>query len=188
MSIELVMLPNHLTFSHPLLLLPSIFPSIRVFSNEMALCNSGQNFGASASVLPANIQGWFSFRIDWFDLLTVQGTLNSLLQHPIWKHQLFSAQPFYGTTLTTVHDYQNSCDYMDICWQSGISAFNTLSRFVIVFFSKERVLFNFMAVVTVHNDFWSPRNKMCHFPLFPLYLQWSDGTRCHDLRLLNVEF
>ena len=80
-SIELVMLSNPLILFHPLLLLPSIFPSIRVFSNEMALCNSGQNFGASASVLPVNIQGWFSFRIDWFDLLTVQGTLKSLLQH-----------------------------------------------------------------------------------------------------------
>ena len=69
MSIELMMPSNHLVLCYPRLLLPSIFPSIRVFSNELALC---QSIGASASVLPMNIQSLVSFRIDSFDLLAVQ--------------------------------------------------------------------------------------------------------------------
>ena len=76
MSIESVMPPNHLILCHPLLLLPSIFPSIRVFSNELVLLIS-----FSFSISPSNkYSGLISFRIDWFDLLTVQGTLKSLLQ------------------------------------------------------------------------------------------------------------
>ena len=80
MSIESVMPSNHLIFCHPLLLLPSIFPSIMVFSVNQFFSSAGQSIGASASasVLPMNIQDWFPI---WFDLLTVQGTLKSLLQH-----------------------------------------------------------------------------------------------------------
>ena len=88
MSIESVMLSNHLILCHSLLLLPSIFPSIRVFSNESVFSNEffasgGQSIGVSAltSVHPMNIQDGFPFRIDWFDLLAVQGTLKSLLQN-----------------------------------------------------------------------------------------------------------
>ena len=83
MSIELVMTSNHLILCHPLVLLPSNFPSIRVFSNESILCLRWPKYGvsASASVLPMNNSGLISFRIDWFDLLAVQGTLKSLFQH-----------------------------------------------------------------------------------------------------------
>ena len=83
MSIELVMLSNHLILCFPLLLLPSTFPSIRVFPNQSALQIRWPKHWsvASVSVLPMNIQGWFPFRIDWFYLLEVQGTLKSLLQH-----------------------------------------------------------------------------------------------------------
>ena len=81
MSIESVMLSNHLILCHPLLLLPSIFPSFRVFSNESALRIKGQNTGASASVLSVTFSRLLSLRIDWFDLLAVQGSLKSLLQH-----------------------------------------------------------------------------------------------------------
>ena len=81
MSIELVMSSNHLILCRPLLLSPSIFPNIRIFSNKSALRISDQNIGVSAStsVLPVNIQDWFP--LDWLDLLAVQGTLKSLLQH-----------------------------------------------------------------------------------------------------------
>ena len=80
-SIESVMLSNHVILCY--LLLPSVFPSIRVFSNELTLYSGGQSVGASASasVLPMNIQGWFPLGFDWFDLFTIQGTLKSLLQH-----------------------------------------------------------------------------------------------------------
>ena len=83
MSIESVMPCNHLTLCHPLLLLPSIFPSIGVFSNELALCSMWPKYWSfSFSISPCNeYSGLISFRIDWFDLFAVQGILKSLLQH-----------------------------------------------------------------------------------------------------------
>ena len=83
MSIELVMPSNHLILCRPLLLLPSIFPSIRVFSNELALCSRWPKYWSfSFSISPSNEHsGFISFRMDWLDLLAVQGTLKSLLQH-----------------------------------------------------------------------------------------------------------
>ena len=81
MSIESVMLSSHLILCHPRLLLPSIFPSIRVFSNETVLCIRGLKFWSfSLSISPSDeYSEWISFRIDWFDLLEVQGTLKGLL-------------------------------------------------------------------------------------------------------------
>ena len=83
MSVELVMLPNHLILCHPLFLLPSIFPSIRIFSNESVFCIRWPKYwNFSFSISPSNeYSRLISFRIDWFDLLTVHGTLKSLLQH-----------------------------------------------------------------------------------------------------------
>ena len=83
MSIELVMPSSHLILCHPLILLPSIFPSIRVFSNESVLCIRWTKYWSfSFSINPSNEHpGLISFRIDWLDLLAVQGTLKSLLQH-----------------------------------------------------------------------------------------------------------
>ena len=96
MSIESVMPSNHLILCRPLLLLPSIFPSIRVFSNESVLCiRCPKYWSFSISISPSNeYSGWISFRMDWLDLLAVQGTLRSLLQHhsskaSILKHSAF---------------------------------------------------------------------------------------------------
>ena len=93
MSIESVMLSNHLILCHPLLLLPSIFPSIRVFSNESTLPSGGQSTGAlaSASVFPMNIYGWFP--LDWLDSLESKGLSRVFPSITIWKHQFFGAQP-----------------------------------------------------------------------------------------------
>ena len=87
MSIELVMPSSHLIHCHPLLLLPSIFPSIRVFSNESTLHIRWPKYWSfSFSISPSNeYAGLISFRMDWLDLLAVQGTLKSLLQHHSWK-------------------------------------------------------------------------------------------------------
>ena len=86
MSTELVMPSNHLILCHPLFLLPSIFPSIRVFLNESAL-------RISFNISPSNEHpGLISFRMDWLDLLAVQGTLKSLLNTTVQKHQFFGAQ------------------------------------------------------------------------------------------------
>ena len=94
MSIESVMPSSHLILCHPFFLLPLIFPSIRVFSSELALCIKWPKYWSfSFSISPSNeYSGLVSFRMDWFDLLAVQGTLKSLLQHHSSKHQFFSAQ------------------------------------------------------------------------------------------------
>ena len=94
MSIETVMPSNHLILCCPLLLLPSIFPSIRVFSNESALCIRWPNYWSfSINISPSNERPRpISFWMDWLDLLAVQGTLKSLLQHHSSKHQFFSTQ------------------------------------------------------------------------------------------------
>ena len=93
-SIELVMPSNHLILCRPLLLLPSIFPSIRVFSNESALHTRWPKYWSfSLNIRPFNEHpGLISFRMDWLDVLAVQGTLKSLLQHKIQKHQFFGSQ------------------------------------------------------------------------------------------------
>ena len=94
MSIEAVMPSNHLILYRPLLLPPSIFLSIRVFSNKSALhIRWPKNWNFSFSISPSNENsGLISFRMDWLDLLAVQGILNSLLQHHIQKHQFFGTQ------------------------------------------------------------------------------------------------
>ena len=97
MSIELVMPSNHLTLCHPLLLLPSIFPSIRVFNNESVLHSRWPNYWTfSFSISPSNeYSELISFRVDWLDLLAVQGTLKSLLQHHTSKAWVLGCSAFF---------------------------------------------------------------------------------------------
>ena len=112
MSIESVMPSSHLILFCPLLLLPSVFPSIRVFSSESVLCIRWPKYWSfSFSISPSNeYSGLISFRIDWFDLLEVQGTLKSLLQHHsskasiLWHSAFFMAQLShpYMTTVKTI--------------------------------------------------------------------------------------
>ena len=110
MSIESVMPSNHLFLCHPLLLLPSIFPSIRVFSNELALrIRWPKYWNFSFSISPSNeYSGLISFRIDWFDLLAVQGTLKSLLQHHSSKPSILWHSAFFVVQLTSIHDHRKN--------------------------------------------------------------------------------
>ena len=105
MSIESVMPSNHLILCHPLLFLPSIFPSIRVFSNESILCMRWPKYWSfSFSICPSNeYSGLVSFRIDWFDLLAVQGTLKSLLQHHSSKASVLRRSAFFIVQLSHTH-------------------------------------------------------------------------------------
>ena len=107
MSIELVMPSSHVIFCHPLLLLPSIFPSIRVFSNESALCIRWPKYWSFRfNISPSNEHpGLISFRMDWLDLLAVQGILKSLLQHYSSKASILQLSFLYDPTLTSIHDY-----------------------------------------------------------------------------------
>ena len=111
MSIESMMPSNHLILCHTLLLLPSIFPRIRVFSNESVFFKSdGQSVGGSA--LANEYLGLISFKTDWFDLLIVQGTLKSLLQHHNLKASLLWYPGFFMVQLSTsIHDYWKNCGF-----------------------------------------------------------------------------
>ena len=95
MSIELVMPSNHLILCHPLLLLPSIFPSIWVFSNQLTFASGGQSIGASALalVLPVNIQDWFPFGLTGLVSLQSKGLSRIFSSTTVWKHQFLSTQP-----------------------------------------------------------------------------------------------
>ena len=108
MSIESVLPSNHLIFCHPLLLPPAIFPSIRVFSNESVLCNRWPTYWSfSFSIHPFNEHsGLISFRMDWLDLLAVQGTLKSLLQHHSSKASILQCSAFFIVQLS--HPYMTT--------------------------------------------------------------------------------
>ena len=120
-SFESNMPPSHLILCRPLLLLPSIFPSIRGFPNESVLCIRWPKYWSfSFSISPSNeYSELIFFKIDWFDL-AVQGTLRSLLQH-----NSLALSPLYCPTLTSVHDCwkNHSSDYEYLCRQSDVSAF-----------------------------------------------------------------
>ena len=105
MSIESMMPSNHLILCRPLLLLPSIFPSIRVFSNELALLMRWPKYWSfSFNISPSNEHpGLISFRMDWLDLLAVQGTLNSLLQHHSSKASILLCSAFFIVELSHNH-------------------------------------------------------------------------------------
>ena len=127
-STELVMLSKHLALCCPLLLSPSIFPSIRVFPMSRLFASSGQSIGRnfSFSISPSNeYSGLISFRTDWFDFLVVQGTLKGLLQHHSSKASILQCSAFCMVQLShlylTTENY--SFDYTDLCQQSYISAF-----------------------------------------------------------------
>ena len=162
--------------SLPLLLLPSIFPSIKVFSNESALCIRWPKYWSfSFSISPSNeYSGLISFRMDWLDLLAVQGTLKSLLQHHNSKASILQCSAFVMVQLS--HPYMTSRKTIALTRQTFVGKvmsllFNMLSRLVISFSSKEQVSFNFMAVVTICSDFGAQENKVCHcFHCFPIYL------------------
>ena len=127
MSVESVMPSNYLILCRPLLLPPSIFPSIRVFSNESVLRIRWPKYWSfNFSISPSSeYSGLISFRIDWFDLIAVQGTQESS-PAPQFKSINSSAFSFlYSPTLTSIHDYwkNHSFNYTDLCWQSNVSAF-----------------------------------------------------------------
>ena len=124
MFTESVMSSNHLILCR-LLLLPSILPRIRVFSNESVLCIRWPKYWSfSLSINPSNeYSGLISFRMNWLDLLAGQGTLKSLLQHHSSKASSLQHSAFFILQLSHPYWENRSLDQMDICWQSNVSAF-----------------------------------------------------------------
>ena len=138
MSIEVVIPSNHVILRRPLLLLPSIFPSITVFSNELALrIRWPKNWSFSFSINPSNeYSGLISFRIDWFDLLAVQETLKSLLQHHSLKASVLWCSAFLMVQLS--HTYKTTGKTIALTRWTFVSKvisllFNMLSKFAIAF-------------------------------------------------------
>ena len=143
MSTKAVMPSNHLILCHPLLLLPSIFPIIRVFSNESALHIMWPNYW-SFSISPSNEHpGLISFRMDWLDLLAVQGTLKSLLQHHSSKVSILWCSAFFIVQLS--HPYRTAGKTIVLTRRTFVGnvmslLFNMLSRLVIIFLLRNKCL------------------------------------------------
>ena len=142
-SIESVMPSNHLILYRPLLLLPSIFPSIRVFSSESAFCIRWPKYWSfSFNISPSNEHpGLISFRMDWLDLLAVQGTLKSLLQHHISKASILRCSAFSIVQLS--HPYMTTGKTIALTRRTFVDKlmsllFNMLSRLVITFLQRSK--------------------------------------------------
>ena len=149
MSIESVMPSNHLILCHPLLLLPSIFPRIRVFSNESALHIRWPKYWSfSFRISPSNEhQGLISFRMDWLDLLAVQGTLKSLLQHRSLRASILQHSAFFIVQLS--HPYMTTGKTITLTRRTFVDKvmsllFNMLSRLVITFLPRSKLLISWL--------------------------------------------
>ena len=188
-SIESMMSSSHLILCRPLLLLPPIPPSIRVFSNESALHMRWPKYWSfSFSIIPSKEHtGLISFRMDWLDLFAVQGTLKSFLQHHSSKPSILQCSVF---TVQFSHPYMTTGKTVALTRQIFVGKvvsllFNMLSRLVITFLPRSKhLLISWLQSPSVILE---PR-KIKSATLSPTYLPWSDGTRCHDLSFLNVEF
>ena len=183
---------NHLILCCPLLP-PSIFPSIRVFSDESVLIRWPKYWSFSFNIGPSNeCSGLISFTMDWFDLLAVQGILKSLLQHHSSKASILLRSAFFIVQLS--HPYMTTGKTVALTRRTFVGKvisllFNVLSRLAITFLPRTKHLLISWLQFTICSDFGAPQNKVWHcFHCFPIYFPWSDGTRFHDLRFLNVEF
>ena len=193
MSTEPVMPSNHLILCHPLFYLPSIFPSIRVFSNESVLrIRWSKYWSFSFSISPSNeYSGLISFRMDWLDLLAVQGILKSLLQHHSPKASILQRSAFFMVKLS--HPYVTTGKTIALTIQTFVGKvisllFNMLSRLVIGLLPRSKCLL-ISWLQSPSAVILEPKKIVCYcFHCFPIYLPWSDGTEYHDLSFLNVEF
>ena len=192
MSIELVMPSNHLILYSPLLLPPSIFPSIRVFSNESALRIRWPKYWSFSFSHSNEHPGLISFRMDRLDLLAVQGTVKSLLQHRSSKASVLWHSTFFIVQLS--HPYMTTGKTIALTrWTFAGKVmsllFNMLSRLVITFLIRSKcLLLSWLLSPSAVILEPPPPNKDSHcFHCFPTYLPWSDGTKWHDLSFLNVE-
>ena len=174
MSIELVMPSNHLILCRPLLLLPSIFPSIRVFSNESALhIRWAKYWSFSFLISPSNEHpGLISLRMDWLDLLPVQGTLKSLLQHHSSKASILRRSAFFIVQLS--HPYMTIRKTVGLTRWTFVGKvmpllFNMLSRLVITFLPRSKGLLISWLQSPSAVILEPPKIKSVYFLLFPLF-------------------
>ena len=180
---------GHLILCRPLLLLPSILPSIRVFSSESLLhIRWPKHWSFSFSISPSNEHpGLISFRMDWLDLLEVQGTLKSLLQHHSSKASTLWCSASFIVQLSHPHMTNGKTKALTGWTFVGkvmSLLFNMLSRLVITFLPRSMHLLISWLQSPSAVILEPPKIKSA---TVSTVLPWSDGTRCHDLSLLNVE-
>ena len=183
---------NHLILCCSLILLPSIFPRIRVFSNESALHIWWPKYWSfSSNISPSNeYPALISFRMDWLDLHAVQGTLKSLLQHHSSKASVLRCSAFFIVQVS--HPYMTSGKTIALTIWIFVDKvmsllFNILSRLVITFLPRNKCLLISWLQSPSAVILEPPKIKSATVPTCLSYLPWSDGTRCHDLSFLNVE-
>ena len=181
---------NYLILCRPLLLLPSIFPSIRVFSNESVLRIRWPKYWSfSFNISPSNgHSGLISFRMDWLELLAVQGTLKSLLQHHSSKASILQHSALFIAQLS--HPYMTIGKTIALTRRAFVGnvmslLFNMLFRLVIAFLPRSKHLLISWLQSPSSVILEPPQNKVNH--CFFICLPCSDRTRCHDLSFLNVE-
>ena len=176
-SIKSVMPSNHLTLCCPFLLLPSIFPSIRVFSNESVLSiKCPKDWSLSFNISPSNeCSGLISFRTDWLDLLAIQGTLKSLLQQHSSKASILGCSAFFIVQLS--HPYMTTGKTIALTRRTFVGKvmsllFNMLFRFVIPFLRRSKhLLISWLQSPSAVILEPAQENKVCHcFHCFPIYL------------------
>ena len=174
MFIESVMPSNHLILCRPLLLLPSVFPSIRVFSNESVLRIRWPKYWSfHFSISPSNeYSGLISSRTDWLDLLAAQGTLESLLQHHSSKASTLQRSAFFMAQLS--QPYMTTRKTLWVFVSKVMSLLFNMLFFLISISSKEQRPFNFMAVVIVCSDFGAPKIKS-------LTVSIVSSSICHEI-------
>ena len=188
MSIESVMPSSHLILCCPLLLLPSIFPSIRVFSNESTLCMRWPKYW-SFSIRPSNEHPeLISFRMDWVDLLAVQGTLKSLLQHHSSKASILWCSAFFTVQLS--HPYMTTGETIALTRWTFVGKvisllFNMLSRLVVTFLPRSKHLL--IPWLQSPSAVILEPKKIKSDTVSTVSPSISHGARCHDLRFLDVE-
>ena len=182
---------SHLILCHPLLLLPPIPPSIRVFSNKSTLLMRWTRYWSfSFSIsLSKEIPGLISFRMHWLDIFALQGTFKSLLQHHSSKASILRCSAFFTVQLS--HPYMTTGKTIALTTRTLVGKLmslllNMLSRLVITFLPRSKHLLISWLQFTICSDFGAPKNKVWHcFHWFPIYFPWSDGTGCHDIHFLN---
>ena len=163
---------NHLILRHPLLLLPLIFPSIRVFSNESVLCFKWPKYW-SFNISPFNeYSGLISFRMDWLVLLAVQGTLKSLVQHHSSKPSILHYSPFFMPQLSHLYMTTGKIALIILKFCSKVMSLLLKVRLACHNFSpNKQASFNFMMAGIICSDFGAPKNKVSYcFHCFPIYL------------------
>ena len=183
---------SHLILCCPFLLLPPIPPSIRVFSSELTFHMRWPKYWSfSFSISPSNeYRGFISFRMDWLDLLAVQGTLKSVLQHHNTKASIFRRSAFF--TVQHSHPHMTIGKTIALTRWTSVGKvmsllFNMPSRLVITFLPRSKhFLISWQqspsAVIL------EPQKIVWHcFHCLPIYFPWGDGTRCHDISFLNVK-